>query len=106
VTLNLNGNRLTALPASFARLGQLVTLGLGANRIASLPADLSGLTQLRTLQLGENRLSLLPSSLGATALEWPRVAESGRDHPPLRLPSSTGACVHLERLSSRGMPRA
>ena len=43
VTLNLNGNRLTALPASFARLGQLVTLGLGANRIASLPADLSGL---------------------------------------------------------------
>ena len=78
VTLNLNGNRLTALPASFARLGQLVTLGLGANRITSLPADLSGLTQLRTLQLGENRLSLLPSSLGATALEWPRVAESGR----------------------------
>ncbi|EOD34052.1 hypothetical protein EMIHUDRAFT_228906 [Emiliania huxleyi CCMP1516] len=82
VTLNLNGNRLTALPASFARLGQLVTLGLGANRIASLPADLSGLTQLRTLQLGENRLSLLPSSLGATALDA---------SPP-------GACLELEDL--------
>jgi leucine-rich repeat protein SHOC2 len=40
--LDLNGNKLTSVPAELGRLGALTQLHLDGNQLASVPAELGG----------------------------------------------------------------
>ncbi|MCJ1348735.1 hypothetical protein MMC31_006968 [Peltigera leucophlebia] len=63
-TLDLHGNRLSALPEGLRRLERLATLNLSKNRLGNESLDLlCQMSSLRELRLNENRLEgILPDS--------------------------------------------
>jgi Leucine-rich repeat (LRR) protein len=66
-SLNLMGNKLTALPDSFGELSGLRRLGLKSNALAQLPASFTRLTDLLELFITDNKLTGLPEGFGALA---------------------------------------
>lgn len=68
--LILTDNRITALPASIGRCGQLQKLMLAGNLLTSLPDELAACTNLELLRIAANRLAALPDWL----LAMPRLA--------------------------------
>ncbi|NJR69766.1 MAG: serine/threonine-protein kinase [Synechococcales cyanobacterium CRU_2_2] len=68
--LILTDNRLTQLPASIGRLGQLQKLMLAGNRLRSLPPELVACHSLELMRLSANALDALPEWL----LQLPRLA--------------------------------
>ena len=63
-SLQLDGNRITQLPACIGDLADLATLNLGYNMLAALPPELCYLPSLQSLYLNNNRLERLPDSVG------------------------------------------
>ena len=61
--LELDWNRLTALPPELAQLQHLESLILGSNQLTALPPELGQLANLETLILGSNQLTTLPPEL-------------------------------------------
>ncbi len=55
--LQLNGNRLHALPASFSYLTALKQLNLSNNRFFTIPRAIFNLTNLQLLDLSANRIT-------------------------------------------------
>lgn len=62
--LELQGNRLTTLPAELWRLSGLEELNVGKNRITCIPPEIARLSQLRELYLYDNQIEHLPSQVG------------------------------------------
>ncbi|HET6979017.1 MAG TPA: COR domain-containing protein [Pyrinomonadaceae bacterium] len=62
-TLNLSNNRLTSVPAEIMQMTNLVHLDLSSNRLRRLPAEVTELTNLTDLELSSNRLTSLPAEI-------------------------------------------
>ena len=58
--LNLEANRLAALPAAFPNLSALKELNLSRNALRHLPATFRDLTKLVTLKIWDNPIQALP----------------------------------------------
>jgi hypothetical protein len=67
IALNLEGNHLTSLPNSIGNLTGLAGVNLNNNRLTSLPNNIGNLTQLKYLYLSDNQLTVLPNSIGNLA---------------------------------------
>lgn len=65
--LDIPGNKLETLPASFSSLSKLEILHAEDNRLAKLPKGLGGLESLRKVYLQNNKLMKLHASLGRCA---------------------------------------
>src|SRR5207302_593359 len=63
-SLDLSGNRLTALPPEVGQLSALTSLNLSDNRLAVLPPEIGRLSALTTLNLCGNQLTVLPPEMG------------------------------------------
>ncbi|KAJ8897536.1 hypothetical protein PR048_002883, partial [Dryococelus australis] len=63
--LDLGGNELSFLPASFCKLKNLRRCVLSRNQLDSLPSDFGQLASLEELWLDGNKLSTLPDSFAA-----------------------------------------
>uniref|UniRef100_A0A8D3A1C9 RING-type domain-containing protein n=1 Tax=Scophthalmus maximus TaxID=52904 RepID=A0A8D3A1C9_SCOMX len=61
--LNVEKNRLKALPDSIADLRLLQTLNLKGNSLSELPSSVGSLRSLRTLDLSDNNIVQLPKAL-------------------------------------------
>ncbi|MGE5610297.1 MAG: GTP-binding protein, partial [Bacillota bacterium] len=66
-SLDLFGNRLTALPPQISRLAALAALHLGINRLTALPPEIGQLTALTDLYILHNQLTALPPEIGQLA---------------------------------------
>jgi Leucine-rich repeat (LRR) protein len=99
-TLDLSGNQLSDLPASFGNHTKLTELNLSDNKISQLPQSFGNLTALKTLNLSDNRLFQLPESIGnLTDLTTLELAGN-----PLyyTIPESIGNLTALTTLSMDG----
>lgn len=62
--MDLSGNKLTTLPASFGQLKSLVWLNLNFNELSVLPASFGQLSAMKECQLANNQLTTLPEGFG------------------------------------------
>ena len=76
-TLWLENNRLTALPASMAKMTSLQMLNLSGNRLKAVPTWIGSLTGLQTLNLAKNQLTGLPSQIQELKLRHLYLHENG-----------------------------
>lgn len=65
VSLDLSGNRLTALPASIGSLKHLETLNASRNDLKELPSTMNDLHSLQTLDISGNPITSSVLELGA-----------------------------------------
>jgi len=68
LTLNLESNRIEAIPEEFYKLRALKTLNLAKNRIYDLSESICELTELKVLNVEKNKLSFVPASLATMKL--------------------------------------
>jgi Leucine-rich repeat (LRR) protein len=68
-SIDLSGLDLHLVPLEICRLTQLQELNLNDNRLTAIP-DLSALTQLRVLNLRSNQLTAIPDLSALTQLQW------------------------------------
>lgn len=94
IRLEASCNELAELPPDMGRLRRLQSLALGQNELKSLPPEIFDLPDLRALDASSCRLTELPSNLGScTTLEILRLANNSLRHIP-----EIGTCVHLQEL--------
>ena len=63
MSLTLEGNQLTSLPAEIGQLASLESLTLDHNQLTSLPAEIGQLASLKHLYLGDNQLTSVPAAI-------------------------------------------
>ena len=96
--LNLNNNKLTALPESIGALVGLKELILNGNQLTALPESIGALVGLKELRLCCNQLTALPESIVAlTALTWLAISSN-----PLTNPQSPAVEAWLAALQDGG----
>ena len=72
----MSNNQLVGLPTSIQRLTKLEKLDLDGNKLTELPAEISDLRELRELSMSNNQLVGFPTSiqrltkLKLAVLEW------------------------------------
>ena len=62
--LDLDGNKLTELPAEISDLRELRVLSVNNNQLVGLPTNIQRLTKLEKLYLYGNKLTELPAEIG------------------------------------------
>lgn len=93
----LEGNYLTAVPATVSNLVNLQTLQLGENLLETFPIEVTGLSNLEVLDLHENRLAEnIPTQIGSmVGLKELSLASNEFEGP---VPASLGNLVDLQIL--------
>jgi Leucine-rich repeat (LRR) protein len=76
--LQLEANRLRALPHSVGRLGKMLRLHLSQNQLSSLPESLGALSRLEVLEVRENALESLSARI-TTGLQRLRTLDARRN---------------------------
>lgn len=94
--LNLENNRLTKLPPEIGQLVNLTFLNLEDNQLTELPPEIGNLTNLEVLWLGNNHITHLPPEIGNL-----RKLESLalNDNQLSTLPSEIGQLSNLQHLA-------
>jgi Leucine-rich repeat (LRR) protein len=92
-TLNVSGNRLSALPFQLAALDSLTSLDLSYNEITALPEAFTLLENLKSLDLGGNQVCAVSPSLMA----WAEARQPGWYATQLCVDSSQGSSVRMSR---------
>ena len=107
ITLNLDFNEITALPADiFSGLSALTTLRLDDNQLSTLPSGIfAGLTSLTTLNLSGNSLpTSLPASLFADVSRNAITLPTGTTINAA-VPTTVGTIDNITDLVAMGSPR-
>ena len=82
-------NKLTTLPADFAKLQHIKEIDLSKNHLKTLPDNFGSLISLKTLDLLGNEIITLPACFSELKLQWLDLKENPLE-PELR--KAAGEC--------------